>query len=97
MEYKNSKNELARAARKDSSAMKTIAVPTMAFLPATFLSTLSQCYLSIGTSAGIFCLLDHCHPTHLRDIHSLGNSDSSSTGAKMALEHLLAPAKLANG
>lgn len=32
--------ELAQAARQDSSAMKTIAVLTMAFLPATFLATL---------------------------------------------------------
>lgn len=33
-------NDLAQAARQDSAAMKTIAILTMAFLPATFLSTL---------------------------------------------------------
>ncbi|KAK3334364.1 hypothetical protein B0H65DRAFT_80893 [Neurospora tetraspora] len=33
-------HELAQAARQDSAAMKTIAILTMAFLPATFLSTL---------------------------------------------------------
>ncbi|KAK3400845.1 hypothetical protein B0T20DRAFT_319446, partial [Sordaria brevicollis] len=33
-------HQLAQAARQDSSAMKTIAVLTMAFLPATYLSTL---------------------------------------------------------
>jgi Mg2+ and Co2+ transporter CorA len=36
----NSSKELSEAAKKDSSAMKTIAVMTMAFLPGTFFAAL---------------------------------------------------------
>ena len=40
IEVAKASKELAEAARKDSSSMKTVAVLTMAFLPATFLAAL---------------------------------------------------------
>ncbi|KAK1783660.1 hypothetical protein QBC45DRAFT_398479 [Copromyces sp. CBS 386.78] len=54
--------------------MKTIAILTMAFLPATFISTLlSMPSLNWGSAEAFRRILDNCHPTHHCDFHRLGN------------------------